>query len=107
LHLFFDQHPAKKQINRKGKSYTGCKIGDFDNIRVDCFFTVIPFLSWEGKIPANDEVRKIRLYLDDKPAGASSKLSEKAVVGLIPEKIFGKAIWVGDWVFSPSFIQGT
>jgi hypothetical protein len=100
LHLFFDQHPAKKQIKRKGKSYADCKIGDFDNMNVDCFCTFIPIRRREGKIPANDAVGKIRLYLANKPTGASRKLSEKAVVGLIPKKIFGKAIWVGDWVFS-------
>lgn len=87
VHLFYDQNPAKPRLSRTVKS-THTTVGSFQDVRVDFVRTVIPKLS-ATSIPTE----RIRHFLTSRPTPNAAKLATKAVVGLLPEHLFGVAIW--------------
>lgn len=89
IHLFFWQHPDRKIISRLPKAYRE-DVPGFGTRRCDVLKTVIPkrIPRTEGPV---DEI--LKSYLNSTPTKTAHHLAEKAVVGLVPEDIFGEVIW--------------
>lgn len=70
----FDKHPDDKE-------YTGRRIDIL--MRSDSFFR------------RNDEHQSLIKYLTNRKTHTAMKLSEKAMIGLFPNSVFGKTLWRG------------
>jgi hypothetical protein len=90
IHYFYTQNPLKPKLARSGRKLV-TTVGSFERIRVDFFRTVIPERLWR---PAPREPRQLlACFLTRAPTPNALNLSEKAVVGLLPEALFGVVIW--------------
>lgn len=89
IHLFFWQHPDRAVVSRVPKRRWET-VPNFGERACDLLKTVVP----EEIQGTNESVEQIiKTYLESTPTSMSSYLAEKAVVGLLPEDIFGEVIW--------------
>ena len=90
IHFFYRQNPSKPRLCRAVKRITA-NVGNFKHAPIDFVRTVVPSSlcgSYEG-----DAEPLLRAFLHQKPTSNAKYLSQKAVVGLIPEALFGRIIW--------------
>jgi len=90
IHLFYIQHPRYRQLSRTVKSFPE-KVPDFGVRRLDFIRSVVPARIVDANKPNVTNI--LRRFLGERPTSNSKYLAEKAVVGLLPERIFGKVIW--------------
>ena len=89
VHFFYAQNPAKPRLSRAVKRINAT-VGRFANIPVDFIRTVIH--ADDGH--ANKSVAyRLRSFLEEQPTANARQLSKKAVVGLLPKKLFAKVLW--------------
>ena len=88
IHFFYEQHPIKKQMSRRLWKIKK-EVLDFGTRRIDFIRSVVP----PKCIDSGSKTEIIRNYLRMKPTKNSRYLAEKAVVGLLPESIFGELMW--------------
>ena len=68
-------------------------VGLFRNMPVDFIRTVVP--SPNSMARADRSVELLRAFLMNPPTRNARFLSQKAVIGLLPEELFGAVIWEG------------
>ena len=90
LHFFYRQNPDKPQLSRAVKRIRA-NVGSFPNVAVDFVRTVMPW-RLQGVEPL-ESVELIRAFLRQPPTDRARHLTKKAVVGLIPQRMFGVVIW--------------
>ena len=90
IHLFYEQHPDRRQVARKVRSIV-MEVPGFGERKVDFIKTVVPsaFVTHNRR----DLVVLLRAFLTAQPTDNASHLAEKAVVGLVPESILATVIW--------------
>lgn len=89
IHFFYLQNPKKQKLSRTVKRIT-VDVGHFTNMPVDFVRTLVPDVL--GTQFKSVEVL-LRRFLETKPTNNAWHLSKKAVVGLLPESLFGEIIW--------------
>ncbi len=87
VHFFYAQNPAKPRLSRAVYRIFA-SVGRFDDIAVDFIRTVVPVNRIKRSVP-----ERIRLFLEEQPTANAMHLSHKAVVGLLPDKVFAKVLW--------------
>jgi len=90
VHFFYVQNPRKPRLSRAVKRVMA-NVGTFQRVPVDFVRTVIP-----GRGPTADLVAVVdhlREFLRRRPTANAMHLAEKAVIGLVPPKLFGATIW--------------
>jgi hypothetical protein len=90
VHFFYNQNPSKPRLSRAVKRLTA-DVGNFEHAPIDFVRTVVPSLLCGSH--DNDAQTLLRGFLQQKPTANAAHLSKKAVVGLIPEALFGRIIW--------------
>ena len=88
VHFFYAQNPAKPRLSGAVKRIS-TNVGRFHSVPVDFIRTVIPTTA----IPERSIEARIRRFLEGGASENATRLSEKAVIGLLPTRIFGKALW--------------
>jgi hypothetical protein len=89
VHYFYAQHPAKPRLSRAVKRIRAT-VGTFDNVPVDFIRTVVPAIKTAGRRSAAE---RINAFLRDRPTSNARHLAGKAVVGLLPNHLFGRVLW--------------
>ena len=90
IHFFYEQHPTKKRMAR-GVYTIRAKVCEFGSRKVDFIRTVIP--SRFVDLYRDDVVRVVRQFLMNPPTPNARYLAVKAVIGLVPDSVFGTTIW--------------
>ena len=90
VHFFYMQNPRKPRLTRTRKRIV-TDVVSFDNIAVDFLRTVVP-VRIKGPRPTG-VITLLRTFLEQAPTANAKHLARKAVVGLFPREIYGKAIW--------------
>jgi hypothetical protein len=90
IHLFYEQHPERRQMSRKVYSILG-NLPGFGPRNVDFIRTVVPQDIAERY--SRELVPTLRRFLEDRRTANARHLAEKAVVGLVPDAILGTVIW--------------
>ena len=94
VHFFYSQNPRKPRLSRTVKRIFAT-VGSFKNFPVDFVRTVVPSHS----IPnGGTTVQKLQSFLHRKPTDNASHLAQKAVIGLMPRRLFGKVVWMNSAV---------
>ena len=89
VHFFYRQNPKKLRLTRAVKHIRET-VGSFRDIQVDFIRTVIPARLCS---PGRDVVELLQAFLTKTPTSNARHLARKAVIGLSPQKLFGKTIW--------------
>ncbi|HWO28338.1 MAG TPA: hypothetical protein VNO32_06030 [Candidatus Acidoferrum sp.] len=89
IYFFYSQNPAKLRLLRAVKGIRAA-VGAFDNIRVDFIRTVVPPDPRKGDLK---KVETLRAFLKESPTANAAYLAQKAVVGILPDNLFGLVIW--------------
>jgi hypothetical protein len=90
IHYFYRQNPKKPKLSRTVYNITA-NVGGFSAASVDFIRTVIPHRVCQ-KINQG-RIGLIRCFLSLAPTDNAKKLSQKAVVAIWPDDIFGAIIW--------------
>jgi len=90
VHIFYIQHPKRRQLSRAVYSVTH-EFPEFGPRRVDFVRSVVP----ERIVAAGggNPVRVLRAFLDEEPTTNAYYLAQKAVIGLLPDFMFGTVVW--------------
>ena len=93
IHFFYAQNPDKKRLSRKLKCYKA-DVGDFPNAPIDYIRTVVP--NAQPHLPPDIAIQTVQKFLRDNPKPKSTAwyLSQKAMIGLYPDEVLGKQIWL-------------
>jgi hypothetical protein len=89
LHFFYRQNPAKLRLSRAVRRVF-VTVGSFKDAPVDFIRTVIP---WWLCNRFNNSVDLIGAFLRQHPTSNAQNLVEKAVIGLLPDELFGVVLW--------------
>lgn len=88
IHIFYRKNSIKPRLSRAVKEIYS-PIGSFPReMKIDFVRTLIPHD--ENEV---DEETLILNFLNERPTSNAWNLSQKAVVGLIPDNIFTKVLW--------------
>jgi len=90
VHFFYSQNPQKPRLTRAGKRVHS-DVGRFKNIPVDFLRTVVPARVKVARTAGRLAI--LEAFLEQTPTPNARHLAEKAVVGLMPEAIFGVIVW--------------
>lgn len=90
VHFFYAQNPDKLRLSRAVKRNFGC-VGAFPNVPIDFIRTIVP--GTQPHLKPEVAVQTVQEFLYSKPTKNAEHLSQKAVVGLYPDEVFGKQIW--------------
>ena len=66
-------------------------VGRFKNVQIDFIRTLVPVCVENSS--SKSEVEIIERFLVERPTSNARHLSQKAVVGLVPEDLLGAIIW--------------
>ena len=89
VHFFYAQNPAKPRLSRAVKR-VHATVGAFEAVPVDFIRTVIRPRPSKAKQSVADRVRS---FLHERPTANAIHLSRKAVIGLLPDGLFGHVLW--------------
>ena len=89
VHFFYAQNPAKPRLSRTVRRVYA-DVGAFRNVPVDFIRSVVPSQR-PGKQRAL--VPFLQVFLIDQPTSNAAHLARKAVVGLLPHRLFGTIVW--------------
>lgn len=89
VHFFYAQNPSKPRLSRTVKRIFAT-VGAFKNVPVDFIRTLVPPSHENRKLSC---VERIEAFLRERPTANAIHLSQKAVVGLSPQALFGKILW--------------
>lgn len=90
IHLFYVQHPKHKQMSRAVKPLI-MEVPDFGIREIDFIRTVVPERFAQGADHSVSGV--LQRFLQRRPTSNARFLTEKAVIGLIPEHLFARVVW--------------
>ncbi len=90
VHFFYAQNSDKPRLSRAVKRNFGC-VGAFPNVPIDFIRTVVP--GAQPHLKPKVVIQTIQEFLNSKPTKNAEHLSQKAVIGLYPDEVFGKQIW--------------
>ena len=90
VHFFYSQNP-KKPLLARAVLHRRASVGRFPGVRVDFIRTVVPRRVLLSRV--TDPIAQIRAFLIRAPTSNAKHLAAKAVVGLLPQSIFGVTIW--------------
>jgi hypothetical protein len=90
VHFFYFQNPAKPRLSRAVKRIWAT-IGSFSNVQVDTVRTVVP--GSPGAFGQESSVELIQRFLRSQPTKNAVHLAKKAVIGILPEDLFGLVLW--------------
>ena len=91
IHFFYAQNPDKLRLSRAVK-HCWADVGDFPNAQIDYIRTVIP--NAQPCLKPEEVIQTVQEFLRRKPTKNALHLSQKAVIGLYPDEVFGKQIWL-------------
>jgi hypothetical protein len=90
IHFFYRQNPSKPRLSRGVKRITA-NVGNFEHAPIDFVRTLVPV--WLCSSREGDAETLLRAFLGQKPTSNAKYLSQKAVIGLTPQTLFGRIIW--------------
>jgi hypothetical protein len=90
IHFFYRQNPTKPRLSRAVKRLTA-NVGHFDRAPIDFVRTVVP--AWLCALHEAESEGLLRAFLEREPTANAHHLAQKALVGLVPDALFGKVIW--------------
>jgi hypothetical protein len=90
IHFFYRQNPSKPRLSRAVKRITA-NVGNFEHAPIDFVRTLVPV--WLCGSHEGDAETLLKAFLAQKPTSNAKYLSQKAVVGLTPQALFGRIIW--------------
>jgi hypothetical protein len=88
IHFFYLQNPVKRRLSRKVKR-TWATIGSFPDCQVDFIRSVVP----SDAFGRENSIELLRRFLSRRPTNNAGHLAQKAVIGLLPENLFGLTLW--------------
>ena len=91
IHFFYAQNQDKLRLSRAVKPYKA-NVGDFSNAQIDYIRTVVP--NAQPHLKPDSAIQTVQKFLRRKPTSNAYHLSQKAVIGLYPDEVFGKQIWL-------------
>jgi hypothetical protein len=89
LHFFYRQNPDKLRLSRAVRRIFTA-VGSFEDAPVDFVRTVIP---WQLCDEFHNPGELVRAFLQRAWTSNAQHLAEKAVIGLLPEELFGVVLW--------------
>jgi hypothetical protein len=90
IHFFYLQNPSKRRLSRAVRRIHPAAVGRIENMPVDFVRTVVPALITPARRGTSEH---LRAFLRDPPTANATHLAEKAVIGLLPKRLFGEVIW--------------
>ena len=90
IHFFYLKNPVKPRLSRAVKRLWS-DVGKFKNVQIDFIRTLVPVCVENSS--SKSEVEIIERFLVETPTSNARHLSQKAVVGLVPEDLLGAIIW--------------
>ena len=90
VHFFYAQNPNKRKWVRTVKREYAC-VATFPEMPIDFIRTTIP-----GAQPHTEPeaaIQTVQEFLRSRPTPNACHLSQKAVIGLYPDEVFGEQIW--------------
>lgn len=90
VHFFYAQNPKKLRLSRTVKR-NSVDVGAFPNAPIDFIRTVVP--GAQPHLKPKVAIHTVQEFLDSKPTSNALHLSQKAVIGLYPDEVFGEQIW--------------
>jgi hypothetical protein len=89
VHFFYEQNSRKPLLSRTVKRIFAT-VGAFHDVPVDFIRTIVPLSPTRPKPSAAE---RIKTFLQERPTSNARFLSQKAVVGLSPDRLFDKVLW--------------
>ena len=90
IHFFYAKNPDKPRLARTVKRICA-DVGAFPNTPIDFIRTVVP--KAQPHLKPDSAIKTVQKFLHDKPTSNACHLSQKAVIGLYPNEVFGEQIW--------------
>jgi hypothetical protein len=89
LHFFYRQNLDKLRLSRSVRRIF-TTVGSFEDAPVDFVRTLVP---WQLCDEFLNPAELVRAFLQRAWTSNAQHLAEKAVIGLLPEELFGVALW--------------
>ncbi len=90
VHFFYAQNPNKRRLSRAMKREHAC-VAAFSEMPIDFIRTTI--LGAQPHLEPEVAIHTVQEFLRSKPTPNACHLSQKAVIGLYPDEVFGEQIW--------------
>ena len=88
--FLYAQNPNKPRLSRAVKREYAC-VAAFSEAPIDFIRTTIP--GAQPHIEPEAAIQTVQEFLRSKPTPNACHLSQKAVIGLYPDEVFGEQIW--------------